>query len=193
VSYASFAQAKGPRFGLKIGGNRSNVYDTEGQQFEASPKFGLAAGVFLSLPIGKYIGFQPEFLFSQKGFKARGTALGMPYSLTRTTNYIDVPLLFAIRPAPALTLLAGPQFSFLMSQNDVFTNSLLTSAQEQQFKNNNLRKNTLCFTGGLDVNAGNFVFGARVGWDLMQNNGDGTSTNPRYKNTWLQGTVGIRF
>jgi hypothetical protein len=37
------------------------------------------------------------------------------------------------------------------------------------------------------------VIGARVGWDLMQNNGDGSSSTIRYKNVWYQATIGFRF
>jgi hypothetical protein len=33
----------------------------------------------------------------------------------------------------------------------------------------------------------------RGSWDLKNNNGDGTSTTPRYKNVWYQATVGYRF
>src|SRR5687767_6166259 len=192
IAYGSTAQDQ-LAFGLKVGTNYSNVYDSEGEEFDANPKFGLAAGAFLSIPIGKYLGIQPEVLFSQKGFTATGNMLGSPYSLTRTTNYIDVPLLVALRPVSSLTLLAGPQFSYLMKQKDVFSKPSITFQQEQEFENDNIRKNTLCFIGGLDINLEHVVVGARAGWDLSNNNGDGTSSTPRYKNAWLQATVGYRF
>ena len=180
-------------FGLKVGANSSNVYDAQGDAFVAKSKIGLAAGAFLSIPIGKFLGVQPELLFSQKGFHGTGNILGSPYDLTRTTSYIDIPLLISLKPAPFLTLLAGPQFSYLLKQKDVFTNSSATVLQEQEFKNDNIRKNTLCFLGGLDFNFDHLVLGARMGWDITNNNGDGTSTTPRYKNVWVQGTVGVRF
>ena len=181
------------RFGLKIGANLSNVYDTEGEEFNADAKFGLVAGAFLAIPIGTYLGIQPEILFSQKGFQATGRLLGSSYKFTRTTNYIDIPLLVALKPSPVLTILAGPQYSYLMKQKDVFSNGSSTVNQEQEFKNDNIRKNTLCFLGGLDLNLDPIVLGARVGWDLYNNNGDGTSTTPRYKNVWYQATIGFSF
>jgi len=180
-------------FGLKAGVNSSNVYDATGEAFIANQKYGFAGGAFLSIPIGKFLGIQPEVLYSQKGFQATGNFLGSPYNLTRTTSYIDVPLLIAIKPASFLTLLAGPQFSYLLTQKDVLTNSSTSSQQEQEFKNDNIRKNILCFLGGVDFNFNHLVLGARAGWDLANNNGDGTSTTPRYKNVWLQATVGVRF
>ena len=63
---------EGVQLGLKVGANLSNVYDESGQDFVADAKSGLAAGVFLRLPLGKFIGLQPEVMFSQKGFKATG-------------------------------------------------------------------------------------------------------------------------
>ena len=37
--------------GLKFGANLSNVYDTEGEEFEADAKLGMATGLFITLPI----------------------------------------------------------------------------------------------------------------------------------------------
>lgn len=193
TAMVAHAQENRIGLGLKIGTNYSNVYDDKGQDFNADAKFGFVAGGFLSIPFGKYFGVQPEVLFAQKGFKAKGTLLGTPYSLTRTTNFIDVPLFLSIKPAPFIAILAGPQFSFLLKQKHVFEVGDATDLQEQEFKNDNLRKNILCFVGGIDVNVKHVSVGARVGWDVQNNNGNGTSSTPRYKNMWLQGTVGFRI
>jgi hypothetical protein len=180
-------------FGLKIGANYSNVYDAKGEQFNADPKVGFAGGAFLAIPIGKYLGIQPEVLFSQKGFQGKGNILGNPYTFTRTTSFIDIPLLFAFKPSEFLTILAGPQYSYLMKQKDVFTNTMNSYAQEKEFSNDDIRKNILGFVGGLDLTLKHIVIGGRVAWDVQTNNGDGTSTTPRYKNVWYQGTIGYRF
>lgn len=181
------------QIGAKIGMNYANVYDSEGEEFDADPKLGLAAGVFLAIPIGTYIGIQPEVLFSQKGFKATGSVLGEEYEFTRTTNYIDIPIYLALKPVPFLTIVAGPQFSYLMSRKDDFESSFLNTEHEEEFENEDIRKNTLGASFGLDININHFVIGARAAWDLQDNKGDGTSTTPRYKNTWLQATVGFKF
>lgn len=180
-------------FGLKIGTNYSNVYDTQGQDFVADSKFGLAGGGFVSIPIGTYFGVQPEVLYSQRGYKSSGTFLGSSYSMTRTTDYLDIPLLVAFKPIENLTLLFGPQFSYLMKQKDDFTGGSITSTQEQTYTNDNYRKNIFCLTGGVDLNVDHLVIGLRTGWDVSNNNGDGTSTTPRYKNMWYQATIGFRF
>ncbi len=179
--------------GFKIGANYSNVYDSEGEAFVASPKFGLATGVFAAIPFGPFLGFHPEILFSQKGFYATGRMLGSEYSLTRTTSFIDVPLFLAIKPSSSLTLLIGPQYSYLTKQKDVFANGPNSYLQEQEFKNEDIHRNLLCFAGGADINMNHTVLGLRAGWDIRKNNGDGSSTVPRYKNVWYQATIGYRI
>lgn len=179
--------------GVKAGANYSNVYDTEGEEFDADGKAGLAAGVFISIPVGEFLGFQPEVLFSQKGYQSSGTILGYDYGMTRTSNFIDVPLLLAIKPAPMLTILVGPQYSYLIKQTDVFENPISDVVVEQEFDNQSIRKNTLGFIGGIDVNFNDLVLGARVSWDLFNNSEDGSSSTPRYKNVVGQITLGYRF
>jgi Outer membrane protein beta-barrel domain len=181
------------QFGLKVGTNLSNVYDAEGQNFVADSKFGLAGGVFVSIPLGKVIGIQPEVLYSEKGFKSTGTLLGSSYSLDRSTSFIDIPLLLAVKPISLITIVAGPQFSFLLKDKNTFNNGTATVEQQKLFETDNIRRNLLSFTGGADVNLSNFVIGLRANYDTQNNNGDGTSSTPRYKNAWYQATVGIRF
>ena len=181
-------------FGIKAGTNYSNVYDEQGNDFVADSKFGFAAGAFVAIPLGKFIGIQPEVLYSQKGFKSSGTYLGSTYSMTRTTEFIDVPLLLAVKPIAQLTLLFGPQFSYLMKQKDEFTGGTISSTQQQDFNNNDITKNIMGLTGGADINLNdNLVLGLRAGWDIKTNEGDGNSSTPRYKNMWYQATVGYKF
>ena len=184
----------GVSFGIKAGANYSNVYDEEGNDFVADGKFGFAAGAFVAIPFGKFIGIQPEILYSQKGFKSTGTFLGNTYSMTRTTEFIDVPLLLAVKPVNQLTLLFGPQFSYLIKQKDEFTGGTISSTQQQEFDNNDITKNIMGLTGGADVNlTDSLVLGLRAGWDIKTNEGDGNSSTPRYKNMWYQATLGYKF
>ncbi len=182
-----------PHFGVKVGTNYSNVYDSKGEQFNADAKFGLAAGAFVHIPLTSLLGIQPEVLFSQKGFKGTGRILGSNYEIKRTSNFIDVPLLLAISPAPSFTIVVGPQFSFLTSQKDEFTGGGINTLQQQEFNNDNLRKNILGIVGGVDFVVQQALISLRAGWDTQTNNGDGTSSTPRYKNAIVQATVGFRL
>lgn len=180
-------------FGLKAGVNRSNVYDATGQNFIANPKMGFAGGAFIGIPIGKYLGVQPEALISQKGYRATGTLLDNPYSDTRTTTYLDIPLQLQFKPLEFLTLLGGVQYSYLLHQRDVYTFGTNSIAQDQEFKNDNARKNIFGTVLGVDITINHFVFSAKACWDLQNNAGNGSSYTPRYKNVWLQTTIGVRL
>jgi len=182
-----------PAFGIKAGINISNLYDTKGEDFSDKSKIGFAGGVFVSIPIGTYLGFQPELIYSQKGFKGSGNILLTEYEYTRNVDYLDVPLLLQIKPIPGLSLLAGPHFSFLLHKGLSFDSGNITVEQQTEIRNNNIRKNILGVTGGLDIEIHPLVISGRVGWDLQHNNGDGTSTDPRFKNVWLQTTLGLKF
>lgn len=180
-------------FGIKAGANYSNIYDIKGQDFTADYKFGFAGGLFVAIPLGNYFGIQPEILYSQKGYVSNGNILGATFKITHTASYVDIPILLQIKPSDFLTIVAGPEYSYLVSTKNKFNSSLLTVQQQQDFDNINIRKNILGVTGGLDFNIQNIVIGTRVGWDIVHNNADGTSTNPRYRNMWYQATLGVRF
>lgn len=180
-------------FGVKVGANYANVYNVKGATFDADPIFGFVTGAFVAIPIGKLIGLQPEVLFSQKGFKGNPQVVGEKYQFTRTTSYLDIPLMFTIKPTEFITILAGPQYAYLMKQKDVYTYGNVAVTNQTEFSNSNLRKNTLCFIGGFDFTMKHFVVGLRAGWDLQKNDGDGTTTTMVYKNMWYQGTIGFRL
>ncbi len=180
-------------FGVKAGINNSNVWDAQGQDFVAKPKIGFAGGIFLGIPLGTLLGFQPEILLSQKGFQGSGTLLGEPYSFSRTTTFIDIPLLIQVKPVQFLTLLAGPDYSYLVHESDTYTLGSNSSDQQQAFNNDNIRKNIFGVIIGADIIVSHFVLSGRLCWDLETNNGNGTSSTPRYKNYWAQLTVGYKI
>jgi hypothetical protein len=182
------------QFGIKAGANFSNVFGTKGDEFKATGKFGFATGTFVAIPIGKFMGIQPELLFSQKGFKGTSRILDNTYEFTRTTSYIEMPLLFSYKPIKLLNLLAGPQYSYLVQQSDVFENVTPVIQQDDPgFENDNVRKHNLGFLVGTDINFGHITLGARAGCDFLNNSEGESSTAPRYKNVWYQATLGFRF
>lgn len=180
-------------FGMKAGMNYSNVWDEQGQDFRADAKVGFAGGAFFAIPVGRFLGVQPEILVSQKGFQASGTISGSPYSFSKTTTYIDVPLFFQLKPIQALSIVLGPQYSFLIHEKNTYTWGSNSTAQEQEFNNDNIRKNILGFAAGADIHIKHVVVSGRMGWDFQTNHGDGSSSTPRYKNKWVQLTVGFRI
>ena len=180
------------KLGFKAGVNFSNVYDEEGQDFVAQGKTGFAAGAFVAIPLGKFFGVQPEVMYSQKGFKAVGKVLGFDYNYTRTTTFVDIPLLLQIKPIPMLSFVAGPQFSYLLETKNEFNGSSSTTT-EQSINSDNYKKNIFGFVVGADVNIDHFSLSARAGWDISKSDVDGNSSAPRYKNQVIQLTAGYTF
>lgn len=180
-------------FGVKFGTNYSNVYSIDGLKFISYPKFGLAGGIFLGIPINQYFGIQPELLFSQKGYMAEGILFGSKYIITRTSNYIDIPLLLVINPAEYFSFVVGPQYSYLLSQKNKFENAQTSIEQEKEFDDESTRPSMFGFTGGFDTHFSAIILGGRVGWDFLKNNTDEETATPRYKNKWFQVTLGFSF
>jgi hypothetical protein len=179
-------------FGIKVGVNRSNVYDESGEAFSAHRKHGYAAGMFLALPLGSYFGFQPEIVLQQKGFDGSGRLIGNMYLVSRTTTHLDFPLQVQFKPTRWLTIVVGPQYSVLLKQTDDFT---FEGGQEQRqrFQQEQTRRGTAGTIAGLDLNFGHLVLSGRTGWDLAENPRSGDPETPHYRNKWLQGTIGYRF
>lgn len=179
--------------GLKAGMNYSNVWDANGRDFNSDPRFGFAGGIFFGIPLGTFLGVQPEILISQKGFQGSGSLFDFPYSYSKTTTYLDIPLQAQIKPSKYVTVLGGFQYSYLLHEKTVYTFGDNSTVQEEAFENDNIRKNIFGFVGGIDVNVSNLVVSGRLGWDAVDNHGDGTSSTPTYKNRWVQLTLGYRI
>jgi hypothetical protein len=179
-------------FGLKAGVNYSDVLPIGEDEFQSSPKSGLAAGIYFSIPINQVVGIQPELLISQKGFHATGKVLENQYDLTRTTTYLAIPLLISFKPSRVLALVTGPQYSYLLKKEDIFENPASSVMAIKEFENEKFRTSVLSYIGGLDVTLSHFVLGARVGWNISTNN-SASSTTPQYRDIWYQATFGYRF
>jgi hypothetical protein len=208
--------------GIKVGFNNSNLYDTKGQDFVANPIFGPVFGGFLSIPLSKFFGIQPEVLYSAKGYAGSGSmsesqtsgttitntsvkgnsttmvagaGSGDPqnYSFVDRMNFIDVPLMLQLKPFRNFYLLGGPEYSYLLSRSYTFTHGVTSETTQQEFQNDNIRHNILGFISGADLNFNQLTFAGRIAWDLQDNNGNGTSTLPRYRNFWGQFALGFRF
>lgn len=180
------------KFGLKTGVNISGAYNINSEDLTTKPRPGFATGLFLTVPLGRRLGFQPEIAYAQRGIRAKGEMTGGSYDFTRTTSYIDVTTLLAVNATDILTLMIGPQVSFLTRQKDVFTDDTMT-AQRQEFEHDNVRRKTVCLVVGPQFNLNPFVLDARIGWDLLNNTKAAVRMAPRYCYVWYQFTVGFRF
>jgi len=178
--------------GIKAGLNLANVYNSKAESFDADPKLGFAAGGFLNIPLSAALAIQPEVMYSQKGYSATGLIIGSTYKLSYTFNYLDVPLLLVLRLSPTLNVVVGPQINFLLSSRYKFSQGNISSDVQQEYSKG-WRTNTLAGHAGFDFLLGNLVLSPRISLDLQDNNGNGTATNPQFKNFFLQLTAGLRL
>ncbi len=177
-----------PRIGLTGGLNIANTVSSRNSDFSTNTKLGANAGLFVDIPIFYPLSFQPEVLFSQKGYRAN-TAYG---EFAQRANFIDVPILAKIKLTPAFNVLVGPQVSFLMNTRNTYYNNFDILYQEQYNYNGDKT-----FVGGvlgiaLDLNR-NVDLRGRYTIDFQENNPNGRSGVPEYRNQVWQIGLGIKF
>ncbi len=137
-------------FGIKAGLNGSTVSglnnnsSTSGSVSTSNStkiKLGGQFGIYANIHFGKVLGFQPEVLFSMKGYRYESKAtIGANTSSTKTSvslNYIEIPLQLRINPTQSFFILAGPYFGILVgaSSTSVYTNGTITNTSKSSSTN----------------------------------------------------------
>lgn len=107
LASASVASAQG---GVIVGVNWADVdFSEAAEALETDRRTGLAAGVFLSLPLTGTVSLQPEVLYSQKGMKFSEAGA----DVTMEIDYLDIPVLARVASGSSgLAFFAGPSFGF---------------------------------------------------------------------------------
>ncbi|MCT3760785.1 PorT family protein [Elizabethkingia anophelis] len=109
----AFAQSTaGPRFGIKAGGNLSDLTNLDREK----SKIGFYAGVFMNAPISSEFSIQPEVVYSQQGAKFKD--FGNVTDLKKNLGYINVPVMVQYNATPDFYIEAGPEFGFLVDAQD---------------------------------------------------------------------------
>lgn len=117
------------KFGIRAGANLMNIgkFQFQPQEYGTDYRVGFQGGIYAELPIGNGLMFLPEVMYAQKGAKLKETVAGNTGELDTRIAYLDVPVLLGYNATPALTIFAGPQVSFLLSQKT----SIKTNGEEQ--------------------------------------------------------------
>lgn len=150
VSVTATAQETGNSIGLKGGLNYSTV--TKGD-FEQGPdaRTSFFVGLVGEIPIiSKVISIQPEAIYSRQGFEYHNL-LGdrMQYKL----DYLNFPILAKLHLFKGLSLEAGPQFGFKISEKTDYKGENNAPPQE-----NNYNSFDTALAGGLTINFPGGVF-----------------------------------
>jgi len=122
LTIGATAQDKPFTYGLKAGLNLSQIssgtmkYMGERYDLDASDMLvGFFVSAHFNYSFGQFFGIQPELSFSMQGSKETGTmdvGLDMSYSSTVRLNYINIPILFEVKPITNLSIFVGPQIGF---------------------------------------------------------------------------------
>lgn len=181
VAFAVNAQS------LHVGGKAgANLTKISGVSFGDGYQLGYQLGAFAEIDFNETVGIQPEVLFSQTNsmyseeFKDIYENILSPAGGNDVKlNYLNIPLLLRINASKKLTLLAGPQFSILMNEDqDLVANG------EEAFKSGDING-----VAGLQLNWGSFRVYGRYVFGLSDiNNIDDQDT---WKNNQVQMGVGI--
>ena len=178
---------KGAYLGFKAGFNVSNVIKSGKSDFKSKFKPGLAAGVFVDIPVLEALSFAPEVVFSQKGYQSTGTILGGDYNYKVTTNFIDVLVLAKFWVSEGFNLTVGPQVSFLLSTTESFKSGSREFRTTVEETNKGLKKSLIGGVVGLGYEIGDKLgINARYALDFQKNNTDGSNEVPEYKNQVIQ-------
>jgi len=181
-------------FGIQGGLNVSSVTNAKpnsygDNNFSQNSKPGFNLGVFAEIPIIAMIHFQPEINYSMKGFRAN-TDQGM---LTRSYNFIDVPLLVKFYPIPHFYVFLGPQLSVKLSTTDSWTiNTPDFTKYERRNNDINQLYAGLALGIGVDVTS-HLIFNAGYSADFTNTYKYSGDDTPPFRNQVINIRAGYRF
>lgn len=167
--------------------NLANTIDAYDYNYSTGTIAAFSAGLFLDVPVVFPFSFEPEVLYSQKGFTAQTT----DGNLTSRSGFIDVPLLAKFKLAPGFNFLIGPQISFLTSTTNTYSNGFTPNTQDNyNYNGNNVFLDSVVGVS-FDVSP-DVEIRARYTIDLTENDGNGSYT-PDYRNQLFQIGLGFKF
>lgn len=176
------------RVGIEAGLSVANTVDSYDESYSTDNILAFHAGVTATIPIAYPFSFQPEVLFSQKGFKAY-TDNG---SFTQRNNYIDIPMLANFRLVRGFNFLIGPQLNIPVSTTNTFNNGFDVASETYytDYTNKSYVAGVVGFAIGLNSNVD---LHARYVIDLSSNTQNDLSPIPNYRNQVWQFGIGINF
>jgi hypothetical protein len=177
-----------PRVGVEAGLSIANTVSSYNQNYSTNGILGFNAGLTAEIPIIYPLSFQPEVLYSQKGYEAN-TVDG---TLTQRNSYIDIPLLAKFRIVRGFSFLVGPQINIPVASTTTFDNGFNRSSETYYTDSSNKSYVAGAFGVSIDLNP-NVDIHARYLIDLSSNTQDENSPIYNYRNQVWQFGIGLRF
>ena len=155
-----YKRQAGVRYGIKGGVNLAGVRLSPNPGNLVSGLTAFHAGVFAEVPLTARVSFQPELLYSQQGFSIVN-GIGKV-----TFNYLSLPLLGKLHLTDNISLVAGPQVSYLANSR-VGLNRLISLPYRGAFQPVDVSG-----VAGADINLGPLVVGGRynLGFNNLNKN-----------------------
>jgi hypothetical protein len=186
LSMQAVAQG-GFRLGVKGGLNLNKV---NGQSFNDVFDMGYMAGAFAEIDINKFIGIQPELLYSQTMTKRSSfstlynTRFSQSFLIDNAytrLNYLSIPILLRLNLGKLITFNAGPQYGILIGQDK----NVLNNAQ------NAFKSGDISAVVGAQLNLSSFrIYGRYIAGLQNINAIDDMET---WKTASLQLGIGLKF
>lgn len=150
----------GPKLGLVYSSSKGDPKDVNNKF-----KIGFQAGAYLRFAVNDQVSFQPEMLYSTRGYKLKASTMtpvsSKDTNLTYTFYYLDFPFMINVHIADNIFLNIGPQVGYLIdvrSKGNV-TTTIGSSVDEQIIDKSNIygyktTEHSLALGGGYEFNFG---------------------------------------
>ena len=197
------ANAQEVKFGAKAGLNLANISGVE-EGFDTKMLASFNIGGFAEIKVSDKFFVQPELLYSVQGYKTDfsesfsfgGTTTSFNTKSTSKLNYLNIPVLAKYYFIDKLSLVAGPQFGFLLGVKNSFESTSTFAGVTNSTSGSDTDKDGLAtFDLGFNFGAGyditeNIGVEARYNLGLTKINekGDGS-----IKNSVIQVGVNYKF
>jgi hypothetical protein len=187
--------ARSTFFGIKAGANWAKMDVDEYPGVNVNNKTSMHGGIFLNIPVGTTLNFQPELLYNGVGSKFRETSTVGTVTTTETfeqdLSYLSLPLMLQVRSSKGLFFELGPQASYLISAKQEGPGNIDTDNKDA------FDKFDVAINGGLGFTTRvGFGVHARYSYGLsnvLEDGGGNNSPNdgPELKNRVL--SVGLHY
>lgn len=165
--------------GIKAGANMNKL---DGTSFDNKFELGYQVGGFIYYNLSENIGLQGEVLFNQTNTKLSdeySDIFGSSLKRDKTLNYVSVPVLLRINTEGLVTIVAGPQFSFLADNEKSVVNN-----GKKLFKSTDFSA-----LAGLELNLRPLTIYARYVWGFSDISDFGEKANSQQ----IQFGLGLRL
>ncbi|SFN89936.1 Opacity protein [Paenimyroides ummariense] len=155
--------------GVKAGANLTKI---DGEGFSDKFALGYQLGGYTYYDFTKALGLQLEVQFNQTNTKIEDRYVDVllnTFDKKKKLNYVSVPLLLRVNSQGFITLLGGPQFSFLSNSNQ----SILQNSKKL------FKKTDLGLVAGVEINLRPLRIYGRYTWGFSDVSNIGDSPNSR--------------